>query len=72
MRYRELLEGLSKLSEEQLDMDVTLYNEEIDEYFGNINFSPEVNTDVLDEHHPVVILKRDNLADFQSTHMDLY
>lgn len=53
MTYRELLQELEKMTEEQLDMDVTVYSVCDDEYYeGSLSYV--VETDVLDEKHPVI------------------
>ena len=54
MTYRELANFLSTLSDEQLDMDVTLYDLQEDEYFKATNAFIDNERDVLDENHPVI------------------
>lgn len=52
MKYRELKEKLNSLSEEQFEMDVTVYKG--DEYFALNSFHIESEDDVLDAGHPVL------------------
>ena len=54
MTYRELADFLSTLSEEQLNMDVTVYDIQQDEYFMSGGVTIETDTDVLDANHPVI------------------
>ena len=54
MTYRELAAFLSTLSEEQLNMDVTVYDTQQDEYFMSAGLSVVADTDVLDDNHPVI------------------
>ena len=56
MKYKELLEQLSQLSEEQLNQDVVIY----DDYEGN-HYQSDVEfvfateeCDVLDVDHPII------------------
>lgn len=55
MTYRNLLESLKDLSPEQLDMDVTVFDGENDEFYPVISFDITTETDVLDDNHPFVI-----------------
>jgi len=56
MKYRELKEALSKMSEEQLDMSVAVRNEYINEYFPveEMFTTNEEDCNVLDNGHPVL------------------
>ena len=54
MTYRELLENLKNLSENQLDMDVSVRDVQTDEHFSGSSFVITDETDVLDENHPVI------------------
>jgi len=58
MTYKELLERLKGLSEEQLNCDVTVYDDYGDEYHGWVEFGIVEETDVLDKDHPILILKQ--------------
>ena len=54
MKYRQLLDELQLLSEEQLDQDVTVYVSEQDEYYALRPDYPVAISeadDVLDEDH---------------------
>lgn len=53
--YRELIERLKGLTEEQLDMDLTIWNREEDECFPS-NFLV-INHESLDDDHPVLYYK---------------
>ncbi|MBK6914989.1 MAG: hypothetical protein IPH11_15510 [Ignavibacteriales bacterium] len=59
MTYKELKDQLEDLNEDQLKMDVTIYDTEDDEFFGcyapNLSFSEE--DDTLDENHPYLTIK---------------
>ena len=56
MTYKELLNQLQQLNEEQLNQDVTLWNDLLDEYYQlDIDLLFVDNTqDVLDVDHPVI------------------
>ena len=54
MTYRELAAFLVTLSEEQLNMDVTVYDTQQDEYFMSEGIRVVADTDVLDDNHPVI------------------
>ena len=54
MKYRQLLDELQLLSEEQLDQDVTVYVSGVDEYYALRSDYPVAISeadDVLDEDH---------------------
>ena len=54
--YRELLQQLQQFTDEQLDSNVTVYDEGIDEHFGQkveLVFTTE-ECDTLDPDHPVI------------------
>jgi hypothetical protein len=53
MKYKELLEKLQSLDENQLNQTVTVYVSSDDEYFGisDSDFSKEETCDVLDPDH---------------------
>ena len=59
MRYRDLLAQLQKLSEDQLDMDVTVFDKHSEEYFAVLEMgivTEEFNDDgVLDHSHPFLV-----------------
>ena len=52
--YRNLLIALSKLNDEQLDCDLTVYDEKTDEYHAVRLDIIITNEDVLDTDHPVI------------------
>ena len=65
MQYRELLEKLSKMTPEQLDLDVSVLLIETDEVFAVANlvteWSPQEGTveqvqGVLDDNHPYLTI----------------
>lgn len=58
MTYRELLATLNKLSDDQLDMDVSVYIEDLDEFHPTtgVGIASAILTDVLDEGHPYLII----------------
>ena len=56
MTYKELLQQLQQLSEEQLKSDVAIYDEGTDEYYQlkvELVFETE-ECDVLDVDHPII------------------
>ena len=56
--YQDLLEILKELSEEDLHQTITLYMENMDEYFPIvIEIHTVESADVLDKDHKVIILK---------------
>ena len=59
MTYRELAHRILDLSDEQQDMDVTIYDVEEDELYpiGYMWFGME-DEDRLDENHPVLDIMR--------------
>ena len=57
MTYRELIEQLEKLTKEQLDCTVTIEDINYEEYYAG-DFDIVVESDVLDEDHPVLTFSR--------------
>ena len=56
--YQDLLDILKQLSEEDLQQTITLYMENMEEYFPIVIEIHNVeSTDVLDKDHKVIILK---------------
>ena len=59
MTYKDLKDQLEVLSEDQLRMDVTIYDSEDDEFYGcyasHLSFNKE--DDTLDENHPYLTIK---------------
>lgn len=56
MTYKELLQQLQQLNEEQLNSDVAIYDEGIDEYYQltvELVFATE-ECQVLDVDHPII------------------
>lgn len=55
MTYKELLQQLQQLSEEQLISDVAIYDTDADEYYQlTVELVFTTQTDVLDVNHPVI------------------
>ena len=56
MTYRQLMEKLPGLSDEQLDCDLTVCNARDDECFGEccLSFADEDVATSLDEDHPII------------------
>ena len=54
--YRELLEALKALTEEELDMTATIYDKTFDAYMHIDYTEMTVDDDVLDECHPVIVI----------------
>ena len=57
MTYRELIETLEKLTEEQLNCTVTVEDLYHEEYYG-ADFDIVIESDVLDEDHPIITFSR--------------
>lgn len=58
MTYRELLGVLNELSDDQLDMDVSVYIEDQDEFYPmtKVGITDGLWPDVLDEGRPYLIV----------------
>jgi hypothetical protein len=55
MTYKQLLQQLQQLSQEQLNSDVSIYDVDADEYYCEAEFVFTTNQcDVLDANHPVI------------------
>ena len=55
--YKDLIEILKTLSEEDLQQTITVYDEKIDEYYAcNIQILTVEETDVLDADHKVILI----------------
>jgi len=54
--YRELLEALQELSEEESDMPATIYDKTFDAYMPIDYTEKTTDDDVLDAHHPVIVI----------------
>ena len=55
MTFRELLVKLQALTEDQLDMDAVVLRDDVLEYVPVSKFTVVLETDVLDETHPVIV-----------------
>ena len=65
--YRQLLEALSELSQEELDMHVTVYDSTREEYYP-LNYTGKTEgDDVLDADHPIMIINDPEDEDEGST-----
>jgi hypothetical protein len=58
MTYHELKNWVNALQPEDLDLDVTVYVPREDEYFAVVDVDRTVETDVMDDDHPVLIMGR--------------
>ena len=55
MTYKELLNQLQQLNEEQLNSDVCIWDEDDDEFYQqDVDLLFVDETDVLDKDHPVI------------------
>jgi hypothetical protein len=54
--YRQLLNALLELSEEELDMTATIHDVEPDAYYPITATDKTVEADVLDSDHPIIII----------------
>jgi len=57
MTYKELLDQLMMLDEEQLDQTVTVHDPYEDEHIAVVHTITTSEADVLDENHFVLVLK---------------
>jgi hypothetical protein len=57
MTYRTLKDALSRLSDEQLGMDVSIHQGSCDEYFELNGVFITTEDDVLDKGHPYLEMK---------------
>lgn len=58
MTYQGLFDALKVLTEEQLQSDVTIYDMSEDEYYPVNDISFTIGgSDVLDDNHPILIVK---------------
>ena len=57
MTYRELIKQLGQLTDEQLECTVTVEDINYEEYYAG-DFDIVVESDVLDEDHPVLTFSR--------------
>jgi hypothetical protein len=56
MTYRNLITKLLNLSDDELDLDVTIYDKQEDEYYYVDDVIIAPNDGVLDKNHPVLLL----------------
>lgn len=56
MTYRELLGELQKLSSEDLDKTVTIYDYERDEYLPHADFTYTVEGDYMGDGYPILTI----------------
>lgn len=55
MTYKDLLERLQLLNDEQLNMNVTVHLQPDDEFFTSHGlYISHIDNDVLDENHPYI------------------
>ena len=53
LTYRELFDLIGRMSEEELDMNVTIHTPNNDEYFAVANMEyAKADLDILDKGHP--------------------
>jgi hypothetical protein len=57
MTYKELLQQIMALDEEQLNQTVTVYEPYLDEYIAVVHTRTTSTVDVLDENHFYLVLK---------------
>ena len=57
MTYGELLAKLERMEVEELGMDVTVFMADAKEFFGGCRLVVMGDSDVLDEGHPVIVVK---------------
>ena len=54
--YRELLEALQKLTDEDLDKTATIYDKTFDAYMPIDYTDKTVDDDVIEAYHPVIVI----------------
>ena len=54
--YRELLEALQELSEEELDKTATIYDKTFEAYIAIDYTDKTVDDDVIEACHPVIVI----------------
>lgn len=59
MTYKELRNLLDEFSEQELEMDVTIYDAHIDEFTDDINIMFFEEDGILDEGHPFIYVNND-------------
>jgi hypothetical protein len=57
MTYKDLLDELMMLDDEQLDQTVTVHDAYEDEYIAVVHTNTTSESDVLDENHFYLVLK---------------
>ena len=65
--YKQLLEALLELSQEELDMHVTIYDFTNEEYYPLNYAGKSEGDDVLDANHPIMIINDPEDEDEGST-----
>ena len=58
MTYLQLANEISKMTDEQVACDVTVYVGGQDEYYPVDEIVINNDTDVLDENHPVIVIDK--------------
>ena len=59
MNYKELLEALTELNEEELQLTATIYDKTDDTYFI-VEFTDRTKEDdTIDKDHPVIVINDD-------------
>lgn len=58
MKYRDLLRKCEQMTDEQLDMDVTVHLSSCDEFFNvdHLELTDDQEEDRLDDGHPVLVI----------------
>lgn len=58
MKYRDLLDKCEQMSEEQLNMDVTVHVASSDEFFkaDHLELTDDQEDDRLDDGHPILVI----------------
>jgi hypothetical protein len=54
--YRELLEALKKLTDEDLDKTATIYDKTFDAYMPIDYTETTVDDDAIEAYHPVIVI----------------
>jgi len=57
MTYKNLLDFIQTLAPEQLNQTVSIFNCEQDEYYPAHDATFTVGDDVLDDNHPILLIK---------------
>ena len=60
MTYRKFAKVImEEFNDKQKDMDLTVYDSDEDEYYSVTDVTEDVDSGVLDDKHPILVIKED-------------